>query len=346
MIYSQYPISFISDNYISGLTISNTMFSVLDIPDYQIYSALFMDNMILQSLMLMDGSYIINNSKIFDGEGLPFYSDDTFGGAINALSPIYLELNNCSFVNNTADFGGAIYMLGGYLVVDNCSFIQNTAKNYGGAIAAENETVVSITNSRFEDNTALNDAAGAIYIRDSELIVENTDFIESVAVFGGAVTSLNSTLKVSKSRFKRNNALFYGGAVMVMYGDVELSDNEFINNSALCGGAVFIDNTQGSIQSEFINNTALTGSAIYSFSNDVSFDNVYEKNELFETDKLNLTIYDAGEYPIFKYSPSNYSVIPDKYNLADYGWVSSVKNQLTEGNCWALQLLQFWSHVF
>ena len=340
-IYSMYPISFVGDNVVSGLTLIGTILNVLNDPGEDLNdtsddvpSSLFMDNVIINSAILFEGSYILNNSKLVDGVALPFVGDDTFGGAIYALSPVYLELNNCSFKNNTADFGGAIYMEGGYLIMDNCSFSGNSAKNYGGAISVEN-TMVSITNSVFDDNDAFNDAGGAIYSRDSYLMIENTNVTSSSAVFGGAITSLNSTLSISKSKFKKNNAAFYGGAVFAMYGEAELTDNEFVNNSAVSGGGLFIDNSKGSVESDFINNSALIGSAIYSFNNEVSFDNVYDGDVLYETNKLNLTIYDAGEYPLFKYSPSNYTVLPDKYNLGDYGWVSSVKNQLTEGNCWA-----------
>ena len=54
-IYSQCPILFLSDNFISAVTMSNVMLAVLDSPDYQIYSTLVIDDSILYSLMLMLG---------------------------------------------------------------------------------------------------------------------------------------------------------------------------------------------------------------------------------------------------------------------------------------------------
>ena len=334
-LYSGAIISFVGDNTISNITLNGLLLNVYDVPEYRIVSSLTMDNVIVNSLNMMDGTYRIFNSKLTDGVAQPIMEENTYGGAINALSPINLELENCSFINNKADFGGAINMLGGSLIVDNCSFIANTANNYGGAIAAENNTYLQITNSRFENNNALADAGGALYIRDSEVTLENVNITESAASFGGAVTALNSTLNIKKSNFKKNNAAFYGGAVYAMYCEVTLEDNSFENNTALFGGAFFVDNSMGSVKSDFINNSALVGSAVYSFSNEVSFDDVFVDDELYVSDRLNLTIYDSGEYPVFRYNPSNLTVLPNAYNLVDYGWVSGVKNQLTEGNCWA-----------
>ena len=335
VLYSGGIISFLGDNIISDITLIGFMFNVLDYPDFGIVSSLSMDNVIVNSLNLIDGSYYISNSKLIDGVAQPVMGDDTFGGAINALSPINLDLRNCSFINNSADFGGAINMVGGCLIVDNCSFTGNTANNYAGAIAVESDTYLHITDSRFENNNALADAGGAIYIRDSNAILVNVNVTLSSASFGGAVTALNSTLNIQKSNFKKNKVAFYGGAVYAMYCEVTLDDNCFDNNTALFGGALFVDNSNGSVRSDFINNSALIGSAVYSFSNEVSFDSVFVDDELYVNNHLNLTIYDGGDYPIFRYNPSNLTVLPDSYNLADHGWVSAVKNQLTEGNCWA-----------
>ena len=42
-------------------------------------------------------------------------------------------MKNCTFLDNNAIYGGALYFYDGAAIIENCSFINNEA-NYGGAI--------------------------------------------------------------------------------------------------------------------------------------------------------------------------------------------------------------------
>lgn len=76
---------------------------------------------------------IIENLKFINGKATESLSG---GGAIGAESTSNLTINNCVFINNTANYGGgAIYAYDKInLNINNTLFINNTAEGNGGAI--------------------------------------------------------------------------------------------------------------------------------------------------------------------------------------------------------------------
>ena len=142
IIYSQIPIQFYEDNTISDLTIY--YMASMQVEYLSSGSALHLNNVIVNSMMLLEGSFNFENTKFINGFGSYDGVNGTKGGAIYCDPyygdeyPCYINLKNCSFINNNASYGGAIYMKYGDLTIDNCSFINNTAQYYGGAISCDN----------------------------------------------------------------------------------------------------------------------------------------------------------------------------------------------------------------
>ena len=217
------------------------------------------------------------------GHGLP-YGSSVFnsGGDSNNIF-----IKNCTFINNTAQWGGAVYNC----YVENCTFIDNTAKEYGGAIRncivtncrfIHNEAEYggailggSVTKSYFFDNIAkyggamsggiakdctftnnkADDGGGAMHNSTAEYCT----FTNNIAIAngineegdGGAMSGC-----IAKDCYFINNKAKYGGA---MIGGIA-EDCYFINNSAYKGGAIYYGNA---INCTFINNTAMNGNAMY-----------------------------------------------------------------------------------
>ena len=258
-------------------------------------------------------------------------------------------LNNCSFSNNSAQYGGAIKLKEGTLNIADSTFTNNHADCYGGAIACEN-TDVYMSNNKFISNYATNDAGGAIYLIDSKLIADNLDLINCSALFGGAISSLSCDLNLTNCHAKNNRAKYYGGAIFKMYTSFDLLESIFENNSALNGGALYVDNVADfKINSNYFSNNkaSSTGGAIYSvlsdsyyFITDKNLKNTFKgnsasfENDVYQNLYANLSVGN-NNYILMHYNASYSGNLPKKYDLRDYGYVTSVKSQGSGGNCWS-----------
>ncbi len=152
---------------------------------------------------------------------------------------IYIEngsvnLNGYTFDGHTGAYGGAIEVKEGTdsrkntLTLTDCTVKNNTAANAGGAVYAESDTVITLTNSAFTSNKHTVDTrygGGAVYAHPkSEVICDGCTF-------------------------DGNTSAGTGGAVYVNGGNIHGSDNVFTNNTA-AGGAGAID-IQGGATLEF-----------------------------------------------------------------------------------------------
>ncbi|MBR3140444.1 MAG: hypothetical protein IKF11_06220, partial [Methanobrevibacter sp.] len=192
------------------------------------------------------------------------------GGAIFSASS-KLEITNCSFLDNVAnDSGGAIFSLSSELEVTNCSFLGNVANNVGGAIYAY-YSFVNLTNSKFSNDKSLKDCGGAIYSDYiSLLFITACVFSDNGAgTYGGAISSSSSLLKIYDSSFSNCYSVTdAGGAIYTVSSPVPVSvvSTNFTNNSGVFGAAITSLDCQLEIDNILaINNRAsYEGGAIYS----------------------------------------------------------------------------------
>ena len=210
-----------------------------------------------------------NNCTFINNAGL----GQDLGGALYAYSQsgyVVSRISNVSFINNSAEIGGALYFSSGndYLdveknkyVIVNCTFEDNYATGYGDGGAFHIGGYYfncEITDTTFNNNSA--PSAGGCYFS----IYESTN-MEGVV---RNITFENVT-------FKNNTAFYSGGAVYVTSSDydvdlvsVNFKDVDFIGNSAEngAGGAVhcadYIDVYLNCDECDFINNSGSMGGAI------------------------------------------------------------------------------------
>ena len=202
------------------------------------------------------------------------------GGAIYFASLGTVE--NCNFINNSAQLGGAINMDSGS--VTNCNFTDNIAYTNGGALYMYFNA--NVTDCNFINNSA-NQSGGALYVYNafSNSEIDST-FINNSAKNGGAIffnDEVNNA--VIDSIFTANNAERAGGAIFVR-GQSANNDfsSEFYDNRAnkASGGAMFFYNLaeSNSFEGIFADNYALYGGAVFFYkpANDNEFNADFTSN--------------------------------------------------------------------
>ncbi len=222
------------------------------------------------------------------------------GGAILGMdsnkSGVSLTIINCTFINNKATHGGAIYTTASGNTIINCTFDSNTAITQSGGAIIINGNDNTIINNTFKNNMA-NNNGGAIYLENGNgSQIENNVFIKNSAKNGGAITlyqtgffilnnniftdntatnlggairitldNSNTTTTISGNKFKNNNASS-SGALHIIGGNIEISKNMFDNNRATQGSAgsiQFNGNAVKILNNNFTNTNAETyGGAI------------------------------------------------------------------------------------
>ena len=289
---------------------------------------------------------------------------------INAeKATVYLD--GCTFANITSKYGTALFSKN-RAYISNSKFINLSAKLTGGALLFKDAAEVIVKNSTFINNSAKNDG-GAIF-SDSKSIsnslkVYNSTFINSTANYGAAVCALRTDFSVENSIFLNNTANFGGGAIFASSTYLSVKNSSFIGNNAIdekigsYGGAIFHDFYEFlSIKnSTFLQNHAKThgdaiyvyepygmmifnstfkdnGEAIYSIHDDgcVVKDNEYLNDVvLMNQADYNPIVVQKGLDIVLVNNTMNYTDLPEKFDLRDWGWVTPVKDQGDMGACWA-----------
>ena len=151
------------------------------------------------------GRLSVNNVTMTEGKA-PAGED---GGAVRMRYGAELTVQSALFTDNSANFGGAIMMLGSStrLTVQRSSFSGNRAREYAGAIYAIGEATIS--GSSFVANIS----------SDS----------------GGALVASNVKLDISNSTFHDNRAQYNGGGIFVFSGEVTLTHVTMTGNRLISG---------------------------------------------------------------------------------------------------------------
>ena len=158
----------------------------------------------------------------------------------------FIDIDGTKFVNNSALYGGAMFVWGSNYSISNSVFDNNSAfgkgnmtpnDNNGGALVVTQGNIPisgTIINSNFTNNKA--QYGGAAWINEGTVDISNSNFINNTATveagaigFEPAYTKITAT--VYGTNFINNTAGVDGGAIY-SNGDLRISDSDFDNNKA------------------------------------------------------------------------------------------------------------------
>jgi len=276
----------------------------------------------------LSGGYIFIEDTYFAGN-----EASRKGGAIALVN----ESNGATFITdskfsaNTAAFGGAIFSEGSELRADFDTFVFNSA-DYGGAIYIKrsgvgNPSSLSSEESIYEENMVRDlGIGGAIFSENSDLFLDGSEFIRNTASSCGAIRIgghsylegetwepgaelstdlyIPADIEINGSSFLNNWAwLFHGGAICHLQGELSIQDSEFSDNEAEeYGGALLVvDKSEFSGVLLSNNNALLGGAAAIGYPSEIvqipgESDFVDPANLNFNTQIINSNIVDNRAY--------------------------------------------------
>ena len=354
-----------TNNYASnrGGAVESINNAILNVNDSK-----FIDNCAVlgSSIYVESGNLSINNTE--------FTSNVHFKGGQVAMINGTGYIDNASFSNMVADYAPAMLVqYSKAMTVVNSKFINLTANITAGAICIKSGGDLNIRNCEFI-NTTSSKNAGAILADitgktrgSGDVTILDTVFRDTSSGFGGAFIQFGGNFEMNNTEFINNHATYNGGSVYISYVDeAEINDCNFTSNGVdiiegypTYGGAMVIDMSKITINNcRFVNNTASEGNAIYACDADYAIKNslfennthaiftFFDTNHTFESNtfinddiSINNTEYATimvgeGMQLNLLNNTINVDVLPQKFDLRDWGWISPVREQGWMGSCW------------
>ena len=170
-----------------------------------------------------DATTDTHSTKISNGGAIYMDTKESYGTVTSRL---------CTFRNNKAYNGGAIYIKKGALETNGCKFLGNTATNDGGAVMlTDNAQTSGIGAGMFQGNHA--------------------------GWYGGALYVGRVRVSLSLVTFDTGNTAGKGGTLIAIYTSLASDSNKYVSYTDC------IDKTQSSDESVKHSNTIKTSAGSY-----------------------------------------------------------------------------------
>jgi hypothetical protein len=200
--------------------------------------------------VLLDGLTVRGGRSTVD----PYVSSnhDLFGGGGVAFSDGSIEVRDCTFEDNQGQMGGAISSYTATVAISNSTFTNNRADERGGGVYGYDVTMISLEDSLFSGNHAMNPGevgggGGGVFVEsegDGEVHIADCVFNDNHAIevlgeaneallMAGALGAMGVTLTVDRCTFDGNTANLDGGAVKTVVTVLEIRDSSFSNNETV-----------------------------------------------------------------------------------------------------------------
>ena len=200
------------------------------------------------------------------------------GGAAYLLTKSF-NGDNLTFIGNSADIAGGMFLSGSvYSVIDHSTFQSNTAKYQGGAayLAVPGYDYLVIRNSTIGgDKAELGNSAqygGGLYLNTGANIENSTIMNNTASKTGGGIYS-GTAVKIKDSTIAYNNSPI--GSAIYNYNSgydtskISLDNVKIYNNT---GGSAIAGRTMYFVNSDIYNNNAGSGSNVIDAINGILID--------------------------------------------------------------------------
>ena len=206
-------------------------------------------------LHILGSSFITANNAARDGGGiytrddcvvillgLDIYQDNSageMGGGISAFRSTFSFDGQTTFNSNHAVEGGGFYAVKSTVNVPGKAFlVANSASNHGGGITIIHGTLHLNGSTTFKNNSAA--SGGGMYIGESTVDIDGSNFIKNMAISGGGIHAQESVVKFNgNNMFVANSAEIKGAAIHLSFSTLIFQgSSSFENNLADYGGGI------------------------------------------------------------------------------------------------------------
>lgn len=156
------------------------------------------------------------------------------GGVLNVYgATASVVAKNCTFKNNTAVRGGAVFVYKGSAQLDNCQILNNTASGGNGGAVTNNIGTLTLNSCTISDNTAAVNGGALDAMENSKIVAQNCTIQDNTAAAGSAGYTDKGTLELKNCQILNNTSTGNsGGAVRNNAGTVLLDGCTISGNDA------------------------------------------------------------------------------------------------------------------
>jgi hypothetical protein len=221
-----------------------------------------------------DSGVVTLNNSIF----LNNYAQ-TSGGVFYSITTKGVTISNCSFNGNFAGYSSGTIRFYGSSGISSCvvsitsSTFGSSSANLGGAISADNNCILNISQTSFQSCSSVIYGGGAIWAAQSSAYITNSTFLgcSSQQNRGGSIyiSSGSKTLFIQGSSFVNSIAGTSGGAIYIdTQVTVQIMSSNFSGNAAKSGhgGGLYLRSQNSIVMTvvNYLNNSAsLSGGALF-----------------------------------------------------------------------------------
>ena len=171
-------------------------------------------------------------------------------------------LDGFTIKNGSGDYGAALRFNKAVMTVKNCIFDSNISSSYGGSIYSESSSNLLVQNTKFVNNKASRGAAFAGNNSKNALFDRVVFQGNRASTHGGVLYQDDTTVKIVRSRLLNNQSGEYGGAIFMTDGTSGLeAENTLFNGNWAISDDSDIVSDNGNQISKLTNVTIFNGIA-------------------------------------------------------------------------------------
>ncbi|KAE9252707.1 hypothetical protein PF002_g3703 [Phytophthora fragariae] len=196
----------------------------------------------------------------------------------------YVEILDAGSSISAGADGGALHFVDSNVSMISSNVTKSTALR-GGAVALRGISILSTTDTTFEDNNATG-SGGAAYV-NGDISLDGVQLLKNKAPNGGGLAMDNGILTMENCIVENNSAAITGGGLLLSGASTVIATATSIhsNVAGTSGGGVYASGTinvnfdkQMTAPSTIMGNTALRGAGMYIFESNATFGGIQVEN--------------------------------------------------------------------